>query len=358
MSMSSNLTHWLLENMSTAVLLLDHQLHIKQINPAAQMLFATSGSRGKSMSLTQLIYDDDGLIAILHKALAKQTPYIQRDAHLYLHNQQSLVLDLSISPLNLEYKQDPHLLLEIQKRDRLKRIDQEEQWQNQQQTTHSFLRSLAHEIKNPLGGIRGSAQLLERNLKQQQHKEYTSVIIAEADRLRHLVDRMLLPNKQTHIQALNVHEVLERVCQIIHVDNAPTLTIKRDYDPSIPELTGDKNQLIQAVLNISLNAKQAMQEAHTVEPILQFKTRIVRQFTLHHHTHKLVLRMDIIDNGPGISADIQQKMFYPMISGRAEGSGLGLAISQSIISQFGGIIEFENLLQGAVFSIYLPLTTN
>lgn len=353
--MSLKTSDWLLDNMSTAVLLLDNRLCIQNMNAAAHMLFATNDARSQGLALEQLICDAHGLLDILHKALKQHTPYIQRDAHLYLLGQQQMIVDLSISPVCLERAPDVHLLLEIQKRDRLQQINQEEKWQSQQQITHSFLRGLAHEIKNPLGGIRGAAQLLGRALNTKSHQEYTDVIIAEADRLRHLLDRMLLPNKKPHMQTVNIHAVLERVCQIMRAENHFAIHIVRDYDPSIPELTGDTNQLIQAVLNMSLNAKQAMQEARVKQPILRFKTRIVRQFTLNHQTHRLVLRLDIIDNGTGIAEHIKPQLFYPMISTRAQGSGLGLAISQSIVSQFGGIIEFANLERGAMFSIYLPL---
>ncbi len=223
-------------------------------------------------------------------------------------------------------------------------------------TSRSLVRGLAHEIKNPLGGLRGAAQLLEKELPDEKLKDYTGIIIEEADRLRNLVDRMLGPNKLVEKEEINIHEILERVCSLIQVDSKRPLTISRDYDPSIPNLIADSEQLIQAVLNIMRNSLQAlatMSADHKDE--ITVRSRIVRQITIGKIRHKLAARIDIRDNGPGIAHEILDAVFYPMVSGRADGTGLGLSISQSIIHQHQGLIECRSNKNDTEFSLILPL---
>lgn len=226
-----------------------------------------------------------------------------------------------------------------------------------QAATQSLVRGMAHEIKNPLGGIRGSAQLLAKMLENPDLKEFTDIIIDEVDRLRNLVDKMLGPNKLPEREATNIHEVLERVHSLITVESDGQVHLLRDYDPSIPEFMADKEQLIQVVLNIVRNAMQALlsQESVQTTPQIVLRTRAVRQFTIGHTRHRLVLHLAIQDNGPGIPDDIRESLFYPMISGRAEGTGLGLSIAQSIVNQHQGIIECQSEPGHTEFSIYLPL---
>lgn len=216
---------------------------------------------------------------------------------------------------------------------------------------------MAHEIKNPLGGLRGAAQLLERELDNDELKEYTQIIIDEADRLRNLVDRMLGPAKPQNLSSTNIHEVLERVRQLTEADAGNRISIVRDYDPSIPNFTADPERLIQAALNITCNAVQALEskpdDGH--KAIITISSRVIRQFTIGGHNHKLVCRIDIRDNGPGIPYDIQDKVFIPMVSGHASNSGLGLSIAQSIVNQHHGLIAFTTDVGDTCFSIYLPL---
>ena len=247
--------------------------------------------------------------------------------------------------------------MEIEPRDRLLRISREEEMLAQQETTRVLVRGMAHEIKNPLGGIRGAAQLLERELPDPELKDYTQVIIEEADRLRTLVDRMLGPNTAPRLSPTNIHEVLERVRTLLDAESKGTVTFSRDYDPSLPEFLGDKEQLIQALLNIARNAMEAL-EAHLDQqatPEIIFRTRALRQFTIGHKRHRLVCRIDIIDNGPGIPPELLQNVFYPMISGRADGTGLGLSIAQSIIGQHRGLIECDSEPGQTDFIIFIPL---
>jgi two-component system nitrogen regulation sensor histidine kinase GlnL len=245
------------------------------------------------------------------------------------------------------------ILVELQQVDNHLRISKEEQLLTQQNTARLLIRGLAHEIKNPLGGLRGAAQLLDLELHDPELKEYTQIIIDESDRLQGLMDKMLGPNKLPNKKALNIHEVLERVRQLIQAESSGSLTIKNDYDPSIPDIFADKDQLIQAILNIARNAMQAMEGKGNII----FKTRIHRQINIGRKRYRLAVKCDIIDNGPGVDINMMSQIFYPMITGRAEGTGLGLSIAQSLINQHNGLVECNSEPGNTVFSIFLPMET-
>jgi len=248
------------------------------------------------------------------------------------------------------------VVFEIQELDRLLRISREEALLASQATTKNLIRGLAHEVKNPLGGIRGAAQLLDRELQTEDLKEYTHIIMAEADRLRNLVDRMLGPRQPVDLKPTNLHEVLERIILIINAETEGKVLLKRNYDPSIPEVPGDIELLIQAVLNIVRNAVQAlMGQPENKYPQIKLSTCIRRQFTIGRKHYPLICNISIEDNGPGIPQKIIDDIFYPMISGRAEGTGLGLAISQQLITQHNGLIECSSEPDQTIFSIYIPL---
>lgn len=221
----------------------------------------------------------------------------------------------------------------------------------QQNAARMLLRGLAHEIKNPLGGLRGAAQLLDQELPDDELREYTRIIIEESDRLQSLVDRMLAPNKPPHKSLINIHRVLERVRQLVQVEAPVGVKLNRDYDPSMPALYGDGDQLIQAILNIVRNAAQALGDKGKIT----IRTRIHRQVTIGLNRHPLVAKIDVVDDGPGIKAELLNQIFYPMVTGRAEGTGLGLSIAQSLISQHGGLVECESKPGETIFSIFLPL---
>jgi two-component system nitrogen regulation sensor histidine kinase GlnL len=222
---------------------------------------------------------------------------------------------------------------------------------DQTQANRLLLRNLAHEIKNPLGGIRGAAQLLEQELEKPALFEYTQVIIQEADRLRTLMENLLTPQNSSQYSGLNIHEVLERVRSVVLAELPAGLSIRRDYDISLPVLIGDKEQLIQVMLNIVRNATQAMQGKGTI--IL--RTRIARQVTLNKRRHRLAVLVQIIDNGEGIPPALQDKIFYPLVSGRADGHGLGLTLAQDFVNQHQGTIAFESEPGRTCFTILLPL---
>jgi two-component system nitrogen regulation sensor histidine kinase GlnL len=228
---------------------------------------------------------------------------------------------------------------------------------DQNEVNKELLRNLAHEIKNPLGGIRGAAQLLQMDLSDKSLIEYTQVIIHEADRLQSLVDRLLAPHRQPHkLGTVNVHEICERVRQLILVEFPLGLTVVRDYDASIPEFQGDREQLIQALLNIAHNAAQALEEKIADgTATLTFRTRIDRQVLLGKVRHKLALQLHVIDNGPGVPDDIKDRIFYPLVTGRAGGSGLGLSLAQNFVQQHSGLIECESVPGLTDFKIVMPL---
>ena len=347
----------LLDNLTSAVMVLDENLVLRYLNSAAEDLVAVSSARATGQPLVDVVRESGSSQQSLRSALATGQKYTVRRALWFLHNLEECTVDYSVTPLmDLGL-----LLLEVQSMDRLLRIAREDALISAQETTRNLVRGMAHEVKNPLGGIRGAAQLLQRELKDLDDDglgEYTQIIIEEADRLRDLVDRMLGPRKPLDLKPTNIHAITERVAQLIEAECDGALIIQRDYDPSIPDLPVDSNQLIQAVLNIVRNAMEAIAESIGLEAgSIAIRTRVQRQFTIGRRHCPLVCRIDIVDNGPGIPEDIRERIFYPMISGRAEGSGLGLSISQHVINQHRGLIKCESEPGKTEFQIYLPLLT-
>jgi len=237
------------------------------------------------------------------------------------------------------------------------RQDREERLAEQAQTNKELIRNLAHEIKNPLGGIRGAAQLLEMEMESPELTEYTQVIIREADRLQSLVDRLLAPHRRPHMVGdVNIHEVCERVRSLILAEFPKGLRVVRDYDTSIPEFRGDREQLIQTVLNIAHNACQALSERIAAgDALLTFRTRVTRQITFGKQRYRLALELHVIDNGPGVPDSIKDRIFYPLVSGREGGSGLGLTLAQTFVQQHHGLIEVDSVPGRTDFKILIPL---
>jgi two-component system nitrogen regulation sensor histidine kinase GlnL len=237
------------------------------------------------------------------------------------------------------------------------RQDREERLAQQAQTNKELIRNLAHEIKNPLGGIRGAAQLLEMEMESTELIEYTQVIIREADRLQSLVDRLLAPHRKPHmVSDVNIHEVCERVRSLILAEFPKGLIVVRDYDTSIPEFRGDHEQLIQTVLNIAHNACQALSERMTAgDAMLTFRSRVLRQITFGKQRYRLALELHVIDNGPGVPDSIKDRIFYPLVSGREGGSGLGLTLAQTFVQQHHGLIEVDSVPGRTDFKILIPL---
>ncbi len=332
------------------MLLFNQALRLEYINPAGETLFSASARQLLKQPYEALISDEQELGELLEQAVRSAQPFTRHEVTLQLAGENDMVVDFTAIPLS-EPGREPAILVELHPINRLLRISREENQIAQQHASRRLLRGLAHEIKNPLGGLRGAAQLLEKQLDSEELKEYTQVIINEADRLQNLVDRILGPNKLPNMQVINIHTVLEHVRSLLMAEVNEQVSIERDYDPSIPDLIADPEQLIQAILNIARNACQAVQD----EGQISFRTRIERKLTIGKQRHDLVVRIDVIDTGPGIDEDMKDKIFFPMITGRANGTGLGLSIAQTLILQHQGHIEFESRTGKTVFSVLLPI---
>lgn len=343
----------LLENLTTTVLTIDAELRLTSINPAGEMLFEMSARKALSQRVTDLLPHSQRFVKALQNTLRTRHPLTAHGVRLVMPTGRSVTVDCTVSTL-ADAGQRTELLVELTQIDRLLRLAREESLLEQQAANRAVLRGLAHEIKNPLGGLRGAAQLLERELPDRGLREYTQIIIHEADRLRNLVDRMIGSHQPFDTRPLSIHEVLEHVRKLILVEVPVGLTIISEYDPSLPEIRGDPEQLIQAVLNITRNAVQAMQGRGTI----RLRTRVERGLTIGAKRHRLAVRTEIEDDGPGIPEGLQERIFYPMVTGRADGTGLGLSIAQEIVNRHGGLIECASRPQHTVFTIYLPLEQN
>jgi two-component system nitrogen regulation sensor histidine kinase GlnL len=345
-----------LDLLSSAVVLLDAGFCIRYMNPAAELLFAVSGRTVRGCRLDGIAGCPDTLTEALGNALAHGWDYGGPDTEIRRNDDTVLHLDCSVNQVDAG---DVRLLVEFRSIDpQILRATREERLAELQLANRELMRNLAHEIKNPLGGIRGAAQLLEHELNNPGLHEYTQVIIKEADRLQELMKRLLSPHRPMQPGAVNIHEILERVRSLLTAEFPKSLTICRDYDTSLPELVGDREQLIQATLNIARNAAQAIVNRRDgrTDGQITFRTRVARQVTLAKRRFPLALELQVIDDGPGIPGDIRERMFYPLVSGRDEGHGLGLTLAQNFILQHQGTIECESRPGYTCFTIRVPLT--
>ena len=337
----------LFENLSTSVLVVDKNLEIVCVNPATENLFAMSARRIEEYEIDKLFLGSEKFISLVKYAIDNQFGFSDNSIELFVPpTQKHLKVDCIFTLVAAE----GWLIIELTRVDEKLKIEMEEHIVAQQNVMKVLVRGLAHEVKNPLGGIRGAAQLLEAELPSSELKEYTEVIIGEVDRLQKLVDELLGPNKPQQKEPTNIHILLERVRQLVLAESGSGLKIIRDYDPSLPELEADKNQLIQAILNIVKNAKEAM----LGEGSITLKTRSRRNVKIGSHHHRLLVEIEIIDDGPGIDSNIIDQIFVPLVTGRAEGTGLGLSISQSMVANHGGLIECSSNPGRTVFTILLP----
>lgn len=337
-----------LDLLSLAVLLLDAKRVIRYANPAAENLFSMSSRQMVGRPLKWLMGEPPELNLALDSALKSSWSYTGHNINLNHADGTLLHIDCTVTPVDTK---NARLLLEMRPIDQQLKAAREEQLSQQQQANRELVRNLAHEIKNPLGGIRGSAQLLERELTSPHLHEYTQVIVKEVDRLQDLMQRLLSSHRVMHPAQVNIHEILERVRRLIHAEYSG-VRIQRDYDTALPDIKGDREQLIQAILNIARNAAQAMKGQGGII----FRTRVAHQVTLAKKRYRLALELRVIDNGPGIPEKIRDQIFYPLVSGRADGSGLGLTIAQSFVIQHGGAIEVSSRPGYTCFSILLPLS--
>ena len=339
-----------LDFLASTVILLDEGLVVRYVNPSGENLLAINLRSVTGKPLSAVFTCSATLQGALDNALNNNWGYTGQNIELKRGDGELLHINCTVTPLRPEVA-GVRLLLELQPIEHQLAATREERLIEQQKASRELIRNLAHEIKNPLGGIRGAAQLLEHELSNPSLKEYTQVIIKEADRLQDLMQRLLTPHRAMLPTTVNIHEILERVRSLLTAEFPGSLSMRRDYDTSLPELVGDREQLIQAVLNIARNAAQAMNG----EGEIVLRTRVLRQVTLAKKRYRLALEIKVIDNGPGIPETVRERMFYPLVSGREGGSGLGLTIAQNFVQHHLGTIDCTSQPGHTIFTIRLPV---
>lgn len=339
----------LANQMSTAIVVLDCSLIIQYANPSAEALLLKSFDKLYGHKFNETLFycsiNNDRFIHLLESG----QQFTDSDVVFEFFSQESITVELSAS--SVEFNHKPHLLIELRQIDQQKMISTEAFQHQQWESGRDLIKGLAHEIKNPLGGLRGAAQLLSRELSVDQ-QEYTNMIIEQADRLTNLVDQLLGPNQLPVIKKQNIHKILEKVYQLVKFDNPKNINFHRDYDPSIPDISFDEEKIQQAVLNIVRNAIQAIEPNGNVTLI----TRIASNKTINGKRVRLCVNLSIVDDGPGIPAHIQDTLFYPMVTGRPNGTGIGLSISQTLIHQHNGKISCKSRAGKTTFIILLPIS--
>jgi len=338
----------LIDALSLSVVIVDSRDAIDYLNASAQALFATGIKQARGRQLAELVRDPSAIAAMIHRARTSDEPTAHRELRLApaARNDVEFLVDCTASQLDSE-----RVLLEIADTTRQRRIDRETALLAQLGGNRLMVRQLAHEVKNPLGGLRGAAQLLERELPSQMLKEYTQLIIREADRLHKLVDNLLGPGGPPNKELVNPHELLQHVYQLLRSEASDGIAIVRDYDPSLPTLHADRDQLIQAMLNVGRNAIQVLGQRGR----LTLRTRAMVSSTIGTRHHGVVVSIQFEDNGPGVLPEIADTIFYPLVTSRPDGNGLGLAVAQDFVTRHGGLIEFDSRPGHTVFTILLPL---
>ena len=336
-----------LDLLATAIILLDEELRVTYANPAAETLLDQARKHLVGARLDRMLPGNERLFHRLRQSVGAEAGF----------NEHELTLDVAGESLHLHCVMTPvdtgesRLLLELREMEQQIKIAREARILEQQEANRELIRNLAHEIKNPLGGIRGAAQLLEGELEDPELREFTQVIVKEADRLQSLMNRLLTPSRLPRVEPINIHEVTERVRMLLQAEFPVDLDIRRDYDSSLPDLIGDKEQLIQAILNVARNAAQAT----AGEGEVLICTRIARHVTIARVHYRHAIAVSIEDNGPGVPPELAERIFYPLVSGRDGGTGLGLSLAQSFVSQHQGIIEFDSAPGHTCFTILLPV---
>ncbi|MDZ7748287.1 MAG: nitrogen regulation protein NR(II) [Halofilum sp. (in: g-proteobacteria)] len=342
----------LAEALAEAVCVLDADGRVQYVNAAAEELLGCSRRRILGAPLDDAVGVDPEWLRQVTAAVGSDCGFTVREVGLTPpHAESPRLVDASVTPWLPPAGGSPLAVIELVPVDRHLRIAREESLRAQEEASRRLLRGVAHEIRNPLAGLRGAAQLLERELSEPALREYTGVIVREVDRMRDLVERMVGPVGPPRRARLNLHEITEHVVQLLRAEAAPGVAIATEYDPSIPELGADRDQLVQALLNLGRNALQAVGGHGTVA----VRTRTLRQYTVRHVRHRLVAVIEVADDGPGVPPELLETLFQPMVSGRAEGSGLGLTIAQSLVGRHGGLIECDSTAEGTVFRMLVPL---
>ncbi|MGA8706637.1 MAG: nitrogen regulation protein NR(II) [Steroidobacteraceae bacterium] len=345
----------LLDVLSTGLVMLDADLCVVYANVGAQDLLAVGLNQARGRPITGLFDESQALDLLLRRSLERVEPYAGHEISLTPALKQGhrdpVVVDITVTPLEGQVT-GTHLLLELADARTRQRISRESEMLSRLDGSRLMLRQLGHEIKNPLGGLRGAAQLLDRELHDGSLKEYTTVIINEADRLRTLVDSMLGPSALPQKVSINIHELCERVFHLLRSEAASGIAIERDYDPSLPNALFDRNEIVQALLNVARNALQA------VDPVggrITLRTRVLTNINISTVRHRLVANIQVEDNGHGVPPELQRSVFYPLVTSRSTGTGLGLAVAQDLVTRHRGIVEFESRPGHTVFSLLLPL---
>jgi len=338
--------HDMLDHLATAVLRLGPDTRVRYINPAAESLLQLSARQALGTQLKRLVPSLASLDYAMDLARRRDASYTEREHRIDLTGAHAVTVDCTLTPLT-----EGDMLVELEQLDRHLRISRENHLIAQNHAIQELINGLAHEIKNPLGGLRGAAQLLQSELKDPDQREYTGIIIGEADRLRALVNSMLGPDGRPSMEPTNIHRVLERVRQLTEAEAQGGTRIHRDYDPSIPLVPAASDQLIQALLNLTRNAMEAVGEAGSIT----LQTRTQRRFTIGNVQHNLVASINVIDDGPGIPPESLDRIFYPMITSRPDGTGIGLPIAQMLVNQHGGLIECTSQPGRTVFTVWLPM---
>lgn len=349
----------LADALTTAIVVLDAADRLLYINSAGEQFWDTSYGVVLKQGFAPFFEQNPILAKAVAEARLTEQVVTLREAELVSSHGQTRIADCAITPA--PDISGANILLELTDIERHMRISRDAQSHAMQISTRQLVRGLAHELKNPLGGLQGAAQLLERELPNADLREFTQIILNESNRLKNLIDRMLGPNNRPQMQRINIHEPLEQVRRLLSIEAEETLLRAPlqwhfDFDPSIPDVLADRDQLIQVLLNLGRNALQAMSENDTNNPTLRLKTRVLRRFTIHQTLHRLVLRIDVENNGPPVPDTLVESLFLPMVSGRAHGSGLGLSIAQTIAEQHQGLIEFKQKPGAVRFSLILPLS--
>jgi len=357
-SYSSPLSHFdsadLLDALSTGIVVLDSHLCLIYANVGAQDLMAVSVKQARGRPLGELFHDSQRLTDLLRRSLERNEACVEHELTLRPIGvpgvREPHVIDLTVTPLEGQIT-GSHLLLELADATQRLRISRDNDLLSGMDGSRLMVRQLAHEIKNPLGGLRGAAQLLDRELSSASHREYTTVIIGEADRLTALVDSMIGPGRPPQKSLVNIHELCEHVLHLLRAEAPAGVELVRDYDPSLPAAQFDRHQLIQALLNVARNAMQAIGERGRIV----LRTRVRSGLSIGSTRHRLVADVQVEDDGPGVPPELMKTLFYPLVTGRSTGTGLGLAIAQDLVTRHGGIIEFDSERGRTVFSLLLPL---
>ena len=345
-----------LSELNTGIIILDRSLKVVSINPSALSFLDTSEMLSIGNKIDQVFYEEPDNLKSFEGSLKEHRGFTKTDALLHLKKGKKVLCNYSIHPIS-EGSQDG-LLIEITNKEASSELIERYRMQSNQQISQDFVRGMAHEIKNPLSGIRGSAQLLSNKLKNVQQKEYTDIIIKQTDRLTALVDSILGPNQKPDFKWQNIHYPIENVLSLIEKESTyKKFKILKDFDPSIPELFIDSYLIENSILNLVKNARDALIESATASPKIEIITRISHGEIIEKNRTATTCKISVVDNGPGISEDIKDSIFFPMITGKDKGTGLGLSITQGIISQHKGNIHFDSRPNKTEFFINIPIIT-